>query len=153
MGKFMLSDLQKADMVGFFPFNPGAVYEFEPEAYKVKKDDGKRFFPDSIIPKVKIKAFNKPDRDQARKIHIDLASDHKSVARETVMELARKYTVGWSNLPDISAGDEYSFKAAPDGGADKDVFDGLPEGLLVAIFYRLCAISGLSGSAKAGLGY
>jgi hypothetical protein len=153
MGKFALNDLQKGDMIGFFPFNPGTVHEFEPDAYKIKKDDGSRFFPDSVIPKIKIKAFNKQDRDQARKIQVDLTADRKSVPRETVMELARKYTVGWSNLPDISAGEEYTFKAAPDGGADKDLFDGLPEGMLVAIFYRQLAISGLSGAAKAGLGY
>jgi hypothetical protein len=148
MAKFTLDDKTRRELLNTFPFGVDSVYSFTPDFMEKTPDK----YPRELWPVFQVKPFSKPDRIEARKLYIDVQHD-KPASRDKIGELARKYTVGWSNVIAVSNGEEILFKAGADGGADTNLFDAMPEIYVTAIWHTLIRISGLVGSELAGLGY
>jgi hypothetical protein len=149
--KVTLTEQEQAEMRGLLPFNSEA-FDFIPDVFKIK-EDGKFLIREKLWPTFKLRPFTKPERDQVRRVLIDLKADAKKVEHGTVTEWARKITLGWKNLINMATGEEIPYKADPAGGADVAAFDALPENLIAAILYRGITTSGLVNSERLGLGY
>lgn len=149
MAKYVLDEETKKSLLGLSPFSIDETVEFTPEFYKIPK----LAIPEKMWPTFKIRPFARPEREAVRRIIVDLTTDPKSAAHVKVIEWARKITIGWENLIDIATGEEISYKADKDGGADKELFETLTESLISALLYKSIQMSGLVNVERAGLGY
>jgi hypothetical protein len=154
MSKIVLSETEQKELMGLLPFNLDASFEFTPEVFKLKKKDTDEYLIRSELwPVFKIRPFSKSERDAVRRMIVDLNLDAKKVAHEDVTEWARKITIGWKNLIDLSTGEAIEYKADNSGGADKAIFGSLPETCISSLLYRAVSASGLVNSERMGLGY
>jgi hypothetical protein len=94
--------------------------------------------PEEFWPVFKIKSFTVEDSKKLK-----IRSTNGEDVEEILEDSLRQHIVGWTNLYDLSTGEEFEFEASADGGALKDKYESLPTGLRMQL---LTFISSLTGS-------
>jgi len=135
-----LTDELREKMLGNLPFSVNATLWYTPSKFKEIEEE--------FRPTFEIKAFNKTEATQAKKIFLDM----KNTKEEAVTELIRKKVVNWKNVFDVGTGSEILFSADPvNGGCNKELFESLPASVTGDILFKLSQISGILDIDKLGL--
>ena len=75
----------------------------------------------------------------------------KAATEEEINNLSRVVIKGWQNFYDSGTGEEIEYKADINGGADKDIWDSIPENVRATILQKAMSISGLVYLEQVGL--
>lgn len=137
--KRILTEDERKLLEGLAPFNVNSTTEYIPKPHQA--------LPEALRPVFKLRAFRKEEADVARKVLGAL----KDTDEQKLREMVRVVIQGMDNLYDAATGELIEFKAAPDGGMDKDLFSTIPINVSSDILLYVCRISGLLNPEKLGL--
>lgn len=139
MADFTLTEEERKQLEGLTPFNVESTVTYTPEAYKA--------LPDKIRPVFTVRALRKDESEKLRKTLSKVSTSDEGYLRETV----RLVIKGLSNMFDAATGNEIEYRAAPDGGMDKDIYSTIPVHITSDILMYVSRISGLMPPEKQGL--
>lgn len=139
MAARVLTTEEKKMLEGLAPFNINSVVEYTAKPH--------RDLPEEIRPLFKVRSYKKSEIDEVRKLISKL--DEKDEPR--MREYARIIMVGMEKMYDAATGEPIEYKAAPDGGMDKDLFATMPLSVVTDIMLYACRISGLLAAEKQSL--
>lgn len=146
--------LDREELLQFLPMSKEAIDEFSPEiipenyrmTFKIKPLDmgGKRLLNvfQTKIRRDATLALSNPDRDA----NFEAMEEEN----EKILDLVRKYIVGWSNFKDVD-GNDFIFETDNDGYLSLECFKSLPAVLQVEVIERLTKISGLTAREEISL--
>jgi len=147
MEKHVLTEEVRRELLGLVPFAAGSVDDFTPPQYLKKSAEGEYLIPEKFRPVFKVRGFTVEEKRNVAKILTAIKETDEAV----VVEAARKVVTGWKNLFDAGSGNEIVFKAAPDGGADPELFSGIPAAIIGTILFHASKISGIIAAEKLSL--
>ena len=137
--KITLNEEQKKMLEGLSSFNVNATIWYTAKAHMS--------LPEEIRPQFKVRPFRKNELEKVRKI----LSNIKDADEYELREYARLCIVDMANFYDAGTGELIEYKAAPDGGMDKDLYGTMPILVLSDILMYISRISGLLSPESRGL--
>jgi hypothetical protein len=153
-----MTDELRKQLAGCLPFSNDATTMYTPEFFLQKKVDwkdsakteiveGEYVIPDGYRPVFEVRCFKKDEYDNAHKIMQEERNDkehlHTIERLPKIRESIRKVVKGWTDLWDIGKMEQIPFVADADGGADKLLFEKMPDPVLLALQDYVYKISGL----------
>lgn len=147
MEKRVLTEEIRRELLGLVPFSVNSTDDFTPTMFLKKNNNGEFLIPEEFRPVFKIRCFTVEEKRKVTKMLINI----KETAEDNVRENTRMVVVGWRHLFDAGSNEEVVFKAAPDGGADPDLFAGIPASVAGALLFHASKISGIIDAEKLGL--
>ena len=146
--KVVKQKLDRNELLKFLPMSNSAVDEFTPDldvpkkylpTFKLKQLDvgGKRLM-NSIKAKIQRDAtllYSDPSREETL--------DSMLSENDELLDVARKYVVGWSNFNDVD-GNSFTFDKDSKGDLSIDCFKNVSAIFQAEVIARLMLISGLS---------
>ena len=109
--------------------------------FKIKLED----VPEEYLPIFTIRNFNATDTGKIRELaeKVDESKDNSEDLNTFMDELTRQHIVGWTNLYDLSTGEEFEFEVADDGGCNEVKYAFLPSGLKVKVLQFIYELTGV----------
>jgi hypothetical protein len=147
MEKRILTEEVRRELLGLVPFSVNSTDDFTPAVFLKKNGNGEFILPEEFRPVFKIRCFTVEEKRKVTKMLVNI----KEAAEETVRESTRTVVVGWKNLFDAGSSQEIVFKPAQDGGADPELFSGIPASVAGALLFHASKISGIIDAEKLGL--
>lgn len=131
MSEMRLTEEERKVLEGLTPFNVGSTVSYTPGAYS--------HLPEHIRPVFTVRPLRKDESEKLRKVIAAVKVTDEAYLRETV----RLLISAMDRLFDAATGEQIEYKAAPDGGMDKDIYALLPIHITSDILMYVCRISGL----------
>jgi hypothetical protein len=145
--KRILDEETRKKLRGYSPFSPDITVPFTPEQF----DN----LDASLRPIFSLRALNHGEMIQLKNNSMAYSGNPTAEQLEAMMEgnsnLIRGCVMGWVTLFDSGNGEEIEYKAAPNGGCEKSLFERLPSWESAAITEFVRKISGLSRAEELGL--
>ena len=134
----MTPEIQKK-LEGLLPVTSAGV-KFTPDVYFELKGVPKEFIP----------SFHQRGWTKEEEVQLLSSFDDKDTFNDDFLyEITRKTILGFY-LPDLD-GNKIEYKADPNGGCAKEVWDGIQHGLKIACYKNAQKLSGLGMFTKQGL--
>jgi hypothetical protein len=154
----MTPEMRK-ELAGYLPFSQNATIDIIPEIYLKKRaiwnkekgefvDTDEDVVPAEFRPTFTVRCFNRAEHDKAKKLLLEYRNEKTTDERKSQIEdesrgLVRMVVKGLTNLIDIGSGETIEYKADPDGGCDKGIFERLFDGTISNLLEFVNRISGL----------
>jgi len=135
--------------MSLMPLAEDATYDYVPESFKEKDNTGQYIVPEAAWPTFQLRALTNKEHAQLRRSvllsgKMDMAKPEKVVeASEMVYEAVRKTITGWKGIVNVATGEEYSYRQDPEGGADKGLWERIPDSIKAELFQHVCRMAGL----------
>jgi len=150
MEERILTDEMREKLLGDLPFSASATMEYIPKHFSKKDESDKDIIPKEFQAVFALRGMTKPEKKEAKK-YITHIKDKGEKTADGIIEITRKCIMEWKNVFDLGTKKEIEYKADPEGGADKEMFDRLPEAVISDLFIYLSKISGLLDTTMLGL--
>jgi hypothetical protein len=139
MADIRLDEATRKSLLGLMPFTQAGTMDFIPALFVGIAPE--------FTPVFKQRAFTHQELAAVRKLYADKVEDKTTILWETV----RKTVTGWEKMFDLASGQTLTFKADPDGGLDKDLWESLPLVIRRELTTNVSIMSGLLEQEKTGL--
>lgn len=139
MGDLRLTEEERKLLEGLAPFNVNSTSQYTPGACTS--------LPEHMRPVFTVRPLRKDEAEKLRKTLAAVKTSDESFLREQV----RLVISGMEKMFDAATGELIEYKAAPDGGMDKDIYSTIPIHITSDILMYVCRISGLLPPEKLGL--
>lgn len=115
MADYRLDEATRKSLLGLMPFTQGGTMDYTPECLADAPEAARATF--------KQRAFTRAEFTAVRNLY----TDEKVVDKQTPLwEVVCKTIMGWDRVFDLATGEPIAYKADPNGGLDKDLWEGLP---------------------------
>ena len=155
--KQVLTDELRKQLAGFFPFSNEATTEHTPEFFLEKKlvkiDEnehlvwGEYKIPEEYRPVFTVRCFKKDEYDAAHKLMQEERNDkdhlHTVDRLPKIKDSIRKVVSGWINYWDIGKMEQIPFVADTVEGAHKDLWEKVPDSIIMDLQDFVYKLSGL----------
>lgn len=145
MNKRVLDEATRALLHGIAPFSSSSSLLFTPPVYdrmQLQKD---------LRPVFKIRGLTIEEGAELDSLMEQAALAKSSDWNSKVFDLCRKLVIGWEQIFDIGTGEEMTYAADPQGGADTKLWAAQPVVNKSAIFSKVMQLHGLVDVEKLGL--
>lgn len=145
-----MTDELREKMLGIMPFTSDGRIDYTPPQYDVLPEEWRPVFELRSFSEGERRAFERVLSKSRGKPSKDTVSDGIRTLEE-MFECARPCVTDIRNLFDVGTNAPIEFKAADDGGVDKDLFAMIPRDVRKDVLDQVGKISGLIPQEKLGL--
>jgi hypothetical protein len=136
----IMNEEVRKQLMGLLPYSDSAREHYIPKDFVDKK------IPEEFKPVFELKPWTQAEKDDMMILIQQMDTIDKKEAHiinKKLNEGTRKAITGWKNFYDIGSGELIEYQEDKKGGADKKVWDRVPDTIKTSLYFKVGGMSGI----------